>query len=65
MGEKDKFLELIDGKEIKQLLIRGVDVSKYLTSYSITSTQNAKDVILKFSIPNDKVKAQVDWVLFG
>ena len=60
MENKEIVLELMDGKDRKKLLIEGVDVSKYLISYSLTSTQNSKDIILRFRLPNKKINVRVD-----
>lgn len=60
MGEKKRFLEITDKKDCKELLIEGVDASKYLVTYSITSTPSAKDIVLRFRIPDDKIKVLVD-----
>lgn len=65
MGEKKRFLEITDKKDCKELLIEGVDASKYLVTYSITSTPSAKDIVLRFRIPDDKIKVLVDWALSG
>lgn len=65
MGEKIKLLELVDNKDCKQLLIEGVDVSKYLVTYSLVSTPGSKDIILRFRVPDNKIKVQVDWALSG
>lgn len=60
MEEKIKLLELIDKRDYKQLLIEGVDVSKYLVTYSLISTPGSKDIVLRFRIPDNKIKVQVD-----
>lgn len=65
MEEKIKLLELIDKRDYKQLLIEGVDVSKYLVTYSLISTPGSKDIVLRFRIPDNKIKVQVDWALSG
>lgn len=65
MGDKKRFLEITDKRDCKKLLIEGVDASKYLVTYSLTSTPSSKDIILRFRIPDDKIKVLVDWVLSG
>lgn len=60
MKDKKNFLEITDKKDCKELLIEGVDASKYLVTYSITSTPSAKDIVLRFRIPDDKIKILVD-----
>ena len=60
MEEKKRFLEITDKKDCKELLIEGVDASKYLVTYSITSTPSAKDIVLRFRIPDDKIKVLLD-----
>ena len=60
MEEKRNFLEIIDKRDSKQLLIEGVDASKYLVTYSLISTPGSKDIVLRFRIPDNKIKVQVD-----
>lgn len=60
MGENKKIIEITDKRDCKKLLIEGIDVSKYLMTYSLTSTPSSKDIILRFRIPDDKIKVLVD-----
>lgn len=60
MEDKKNFLEITDKKDCKELFINGVDASRYLVTYSITSTPSAKDIVLRFRIPDDKIKILVD-----
>lgn len=60
MGESNKIFILTDDKDFKKITLGRVDFTKYLLSYSIESTQDAKDITVKFRLPNDEIKVQVD-----
>lgn len=60
MGESNKIFILNDDKDLKKITLGRVDFTKYLLSYSIESTQDAKDISIKLRLPNNELKVQVD-----